>query len=152
MGHHGLTKAEQETAYQRVISHLKKKGIRITETRKAVLSYVIASSLHPSAERIYKDLLPLHPSLSLATVYNNLRVFVDEGFVIEIKPSTDKTTYYDFMGDDHLNVICEQCGTITDLMDIPLPSLLKETEEQTGYRVTREILSIYGICPSCQAG
>lgn len=61
-------------AYENVIEHLRGKHIRITETRKAIIAYLINSTEHPSADKIYKDLLPEHPSLSLATVYNNIKV------------------------------------------------------------------------------
>lgn len=140
---------EQEDDYYQVIDHLKTKQIRVTEPRKAVLQYMIAAKHHPSAEQIYKDLLPLIPGMSLATVYNNLRVLVDEGFVSELKVTNDNTTYFDFLGHEHLNVVCEQCGKIADFMDVDLSIFKKEAEERTGYKVTKEQFLIYGICPDC---
>lgn len=147
---HSHLNAEHQTAFEHVIQHLKEKRIRITETRKAVVAYIIESDDHPSAEMIYLDLLPNYPNMSLATVYNNLKVLLEEGFVTELKRANDTTTYYDFMGHEHLNVICEKCGKITDFMDVEIPSLKKEAHEQTGYKITKEVLSIYGICPECQ--
>ncbi|WP_105157520.1 Fur family transcriptional regulator [Streptococcus suis] len=147
---HSHLNAENQTAFKHVIQHLKEKGVRITETRKAVVAYIIESDDHPSAEMIYKDLLPNYPNMSLATVYNNLKVLLEEGFVTELKRTNDTTTYYDFMGHEHLNVICEKCGKITDFMDVEIPSLKKEAHTQTGYKITKEVLSIYGICPDCQ--
>lgn len=148
MSHH--THHHHQDSYAHVVSHLKEKGIRITETRKAVIRHLIDSPDHPSAEMIYKDLLPSHPSMSLATVYNNLKVLVEEGFVTELKRNNDTTTYYDFMGHDHLNVICEHCGKITDLVAENIPSLESQVQAQTGYQITKELLTIYGICPDCQ--
>lgn len=40
---------------------------------------MIRTHEHPSAEAIYHDLLPDFPNMSLATVYNNLKVLVEEG-------------------------------------------------------------------------
>lgn len=141
---------QQEKHYQEVLEHLRSKGIRITETRKAVLSYMIASHEHPSAEKIYQDLLPSYPNMSLATVYNNLKVLIDENFVEEIKISNDNTTYFDFMGHDHLNVVCEKCGRIADFEDVEIPDLKREAEAQTGYQITKTQVLMYGICPECQ--
>lgn len=148
MSHHAHH--NHQDAYQHVVSHLKEKGIRITESRKAVIRHLITSPDHPSAEMIYKELRPNFPTMSLATVYNNLRVLVEEGFVAELKRNNDTTTYYDFMGHDHLNIICERCGKITDLIAEDIPSLEQQVQEQTGYHITKELLTIYGICPSCQ--
>lgn len=141
---------QQEHDFKDVIEHLRNKGIRITETRKAVLAYMIASHEHPSAERIYQDLRPHYPNMSLATVYNNLKVLTDEGFVEEIKISNDNTTYFDFMGHNHLNIVCEKCGRIADFEDVEIPDLKREAEEQTGYQITKTQVLMYGLCPDCQ--
>ena len=134
--------------YQDVLKHLREKGVRITETRKAVIDFIIQSHDHPSADMIYQALLPAFPNMSLATVYNNLKVLIDEGFVSELKVRNDTTTYYDFMGHQHLNVICEKCGRIAD-MDLDLPDVQQEAEEQTGYQITKSQMVVYGICPEC---
>lgn len=140
---------KHEKDYIEVISHLKEKGIRMTETRKAVIAYLISSHEHPSAEKIYQDLKSSFPSMSLATVYNNLKVLIEEGFVEEIKISNDNTTYFDFMGHEHLNIVCESCGKIADFEDGDIPDLKREAERQTGYQVTKTQVLMYGICPAC---
>lgn len=141
---------DQEEDYAHVIEHLKSKQIRITETRKAVTRYMIAAKHHPSAEQIYQDLLPLIPGMSLATVYNNLRVLVEAGFVSELKVSNDNTTYFDFLGHEHLNVVCERCGQIADVMEADVSIFKQAAESNTGYKITKEQFLLYGICPSCQ--
>jgi len=124
--------------YEDILNQLKAKGIRLTESRKAIIRYLI-----------YYDLLPDNPGMSLATVYNNLKVLVEEGIVSEIKVNNDNTTYYDFMGHDHLNIVCEKCGQITDYY-LPIPSFKEEVESQTGFRITREQMILHGVCPNCQ--
>ena len=136
--------------YQDVLKHLREKGVRITETRKAVIDFIIQSHDHPSADMIYQALLPAFPNMSLATVYNNLKVLIDEGIVSELKVRNDTTTYYDFMGHQHLNVICEKCGRIAD-MDLDLPDVQQEAADQTGYQITKSQMVVYGICPDCVA-
>ncbi|RSI14641.1 Fur family transcriptional regulator [Streptococcus sanguinis] len=142
-------KQEHQHDFDQVIGHLRAKGVRITETRKAVIDYIIQSHDHPSAEMIYQDLKPNFPNMSLATVYNNLKVLIDEGFVAELKIRNDTTTYFDFMGHQHLNVICEKCGRIAD-MELELPDVKHEAEVQTGYHITQSQTIVYGLCPQCQ--
>ena len=141
---------QKKEYYQDVLNHLREKGVRITETRKAVIDFIIQSHDHPSADMIYQALLPAFPNMSLATVYNNLKVLIDEGFVSELKVRNDTTTYYDFMGHQHLNVICEKCGRIAD-MDLDLPDVQQEAADQTGYQITKSQMVVYGICPDCVA-
>ncbi len=119
----------QQQKVEDVLQHLREKSVRITDTRRAVLSYLVKSQEHPSADAIYQDLKPAFPNMSLATVYNNLKVLIEEGFVSEIKVRNDTTTYFDFMGHDHLNLICESCGKIEDI-DIEVPDVRVEAIRQ----------------------
>ena len=150
MNLHPYLEITDQSDYENVIQRLKVKGVRITETRKAVIDFIIQSHDHPSADMIYQALLPAFPNMSLATVYNNLKVLIDEGFVSELKVRNDTTTYYDFMGHQHLNVICEKCGRIAD-MDLDLPDVQQEAADQTGYQITKSQMVVYGICPDCVA-
>lgn len=149
MDHHH-THHHPADAYERVLEHLRSKHIRITETRKAIISYIIDTHEHPSAEKIYKDLLPKYPNMSLATVYNNMKVLVDEGFVTELKITNDNTTYYDFLGHQHVNIVCESCGKITDFEDVNVFEIEHEAHRQTKFKITQIQLMAYGVCPSCQ--
>ncbi|ESS17646.1 Fur family transcriptional regulator [Streptococcus mutans] len=151
MGLHSHNNDPNKDVYDHVLTHLKEKHIRITKTREAVISYMINSRRHPSAEQIHKDLLPQYPSMRLATVYNNLKVLIDEGFVVELKLSNDNTAYFDFMGHQHLHVVCESCGKITDFVDTDISHIKQEAYKQTNYVITRAQLLIYGICPDCQS-
>ena len=52
-------------------------------------------------------------------------------------------------GHDHLNIVCEKCGHITDL-DFTDSVFQGRVESQTGFRITREQMILHGICPNCQ--
>jgi len=66
------------------INTLKKSGVRITPQRHAVLEYLMNSMSHPTADEIYKALEGKFPNMSVATVYNNLRVLREVGLVREL--------------------------------------------------------------------
>ena len=128
---------------------LRSEGFKVTPQRIAIYDALRGCHNHPTAEMIYHRLRPMHPSMSLATVYNNIKVLIDEGVVSEIKVRNDTTTYFDFMGHDHLNVVCEKCGRIADV-DIEVPDLREEAASQSGYQITKTQMTVYGICPDCQ--
>ena len=54
-----------------ILEDLQEHGIRVTEARRLMLEYLMTSHEHPSAEKIYQDLMDVYPQISLATVYNN---------------------------------------------------------------------------------
>lgn len=138
-----------EHLLEEVIQDLKEKNIRITPQRKAILHYMIESHQHPTVEEIYHDLLPEQAGISLATVYNNLKVFVNEGLIKELKIS-GTTSRYDFIAHAHHHVVCENCGRIADFDFPTLDQIERSASEQTGYVIYHSNLEVHGLCPECQ--
>lgn len=95
------------------IASLRQAGVRITPQRQAILRYLISSHTHPTADEIYQALSPDFPNISVATIYNNLRVFKDIGIVKELTYG-DSSSRFDFNTHNHYHIICEQCGKIVD--------------------------------------
>ena len=91
---------------------LRRAGVRITPQRQAIIRYLIASHSHPTADEIYQALSPDFPNISVATIYNNLRVFKSIGIVKELTYG-DASSRFDFNTHNH-HVICEKCGKIVD--------------------------------------
>ena len=89
------------------------------------------------------------PSLSLATVYNNLAFLVEAGYVNEMKFS-DVTSRYDYMGDQHHHIICQNCGKIADFHLPKQVDVSADIHKQTGYTVSKTRIEVYGLCPDCQ--
>lgn len=135
--------------YEHVLKHLKSKKIRLTETRKAIILYLVNSKKHPSAEMIYHDLFQYFGKMNLATVYNNLNFLVSEKIIVELK-SSGTTTYYDFLDHDHHHIVCEKCGAIADFEYASTNVIIEKAMQETGYIILDEIITIKGICPICQ--
>lgn len=98
---------------QEALETLKGTGVRITPQRHAILEYLINSMTHPTADDIYKALEGKFPNMSVATVYNNLRVFREVGIVKELTYG-DASSRFDYVTTEHYHVICENlrknCG------------------------------------------
>ena len=80
--------------------------MRITPQRQAIIRYLISSHTHPTADEIYQALSPDFPNISVATIYNNLRVFKNIGLVKELTYG-DASSRFDFNTHNHYHVICE---------------------------------------------
>ena len=72
------------TRVQHALEQLKNNGVRITPQRHAILCYLLESMGHPTADEIYRSLEPRFPNMSVATVYNNLKMFIEAGLVREL--------------------------------------------------------------------
>lgn len=140
---------DAEKTVARIISELKEKNIRITEPRRAIITYMVESHTHPTVEEIYQDLLPDFPGMSLATVYNNLNTLVEYGYVHEMK-FAGVTSRYDFIGHPHFHIFCDKCGKVADFPALDMNPLIEEAIKHTGYQVRSCNVEMFGICRNCQ--
>ena len=129
---------------------LKQAGIRITPQRHAILEYMIQFMSHPTADEIYKALEDKFPNMSVATVYNNLRVFKDAGLIKELNYS-DASSRFDFVTHDHYHIMCEDCGKIVDFQYPGLDEIEHCASQVTGFQVNSHRLELYGTCATCLA-
>lgn len=129
---------------------LKGTGVRITPQRHAILEYLINSMSHPTADDIYKALEGKFPNMSVATVYNNLRVFREVGLVKELTFG-DSSSRFDFVTSHHYHVICEKCGKIVDFLYPGLDEVEHLASHVTGFKVENHRMEIYGSCPECSS-
>ncbi|MFD3448078.1 peroxide-responsive transcriptional repressor PerR [Microbacteriaceae bacterium 4G12] len=128
---------------------LKSTGVRITPQRHAILEYLVESMMHPTADEIYKALEGKFPNMSVATVYNNLRVFKEVGLVKELTYG-DASSRFDYVTNQHYHVICEQCGKIVDFSYTGLDEIERKASEETGFTIKSHRMELYGICPECK--
>ena len=138
-----------EQRLQEALTTLKKSGVRITPQRHAVLEYLMQPMKHPTADEIYKALEDKFPNMSVATVYNNLRVFLDIGLVRELTYG-DSSSRFDCNTSDHYHIICDECGKIVDFHYPSLNEVEQLAEQVTGFDVTNHRMEVYGTCEDCQ--
>jgi Fur family peroxide stress response transcriptional regulator len=128
---------------------LKETGVRITPQRHAILDYLVQSMAHPTADDIYKALEGKFPNMSVATVYNNLRVFRESGLVKELTYG-DSSSRFDYVTSEHYHIICEDCNKIVDFFYPGLDEVEALAEHVTGFKVSHHRMEIYGLCDTCQ--
>ena len=145
------TLADQE--FNHAVEQLKQGHVRMTPQRKMILKYLINHHTHPSVEMIFDDLKDTVANISMATVYNTLKLFVEYNLVIELK-NGDGSTHYDYFGHPHYHVVCDNCGKITDVFDPHFKDVSEElanmTRNKTSYLVTGNNIEVHGLCPDCQ--
>ncbi|GIN85968.1 peroxide-responsive repressor PerR [Heyndrickxia sporothermodurans] len=128
-----------------MIPYLKERGLRITPQRLLILETIQNLKSHPTVEDIHREL----PYISLATIYNNVKLFVKLHILSELPYGTGISKYEMFQP-NHYHVICELCGKIEDF-NYPL---LKEVEQAaaklTNFEIEYHHFEVYGICRKCQ--
>ncbi|QHW33133.1 transcriptional repressor [Paenibacillus rhizovicinus] len=133
---------------EQALEQLKSTGVRMTPQRHAILSFLMHSMTHPTADEIYKSLSPAFPSMSVATIYNNLRLFVEAGLIRELTYGDDSSRF-DADLSEHYHAICRTCRTIVDFDYPPLTDVEAAATKETGFKVEGHRMEIYGQCAGC---
>ncbi|PTX60702.1 Fur family peroxide stress response transcriptional regulator [Melghirimyces profundicolus] len=141
--------AMEKNRLNQAIDKLKSTGVRMTPQRYAILEFLLTSMGHPTADEIYRALEDKFPNMSVATVYNNLRVFKEAGLVRELTYG-DASSRFDANMEEHYHIICRECGRIVDFDYPSLVDVEKEAARKTGFRVENHRMEIYGVCAECQ--
>ncbi len=134
---------------QGALNKLKHQGVRMTPQRHAILSYLINTLTHPTADEIYQALADKFPNMSVATVYNNLRLFKDAGLVRELTYG-DASSRFDANLEEHYHAICRECGKIVDFEYPRLNDVESIAGKETGFEIQSHRMEVYGICRDCQ--
>lgn len=130
---------------EQLVSRLTNAGIKPSLQRIKVLEYFESHKNHPTADQIFQDLKRDIPTLSKATIYNTLGLFVEQGV---ISPTMADSTHsrYDLVDDDHGHFVCTSCHEIFDF-----PYVIKQDFPQLdGMIISSQELIIKGICQACQ--
>jgi Fur family iron response transcriptional regulator len=94
---------------------LKEAGIQPSASRMAIASYVCGTDAHPTADEVKDQVEKTFPTVSLATVYNTLNLFVEKGLLKEVQDSRQRSVRYDCNTKAHFHFVDEDTGRIIDL-------------------------------------
>ncbi|HSN72363.1 MAG TPA: Fur family transcriptional regulator [Steroidobacteraceae bacterium] len=84
---------QPELSQDEVASLLEAHGVRLTRQRLQVAEVLLRSPCHLTAEQIIESLRRDGEPVSKATVYNTLKVLVDQGLVRQIHLDPDRSVY-----------------------------------------------------------
>ena len=129
---------------------LKGNGLKATFQRINILE-VIEKHGHMSVDDIYAEVIKVHPSLSLATIYKNIILMQENGILVEV-PIAGKKLKYELAKTDHMHLICTECGEVEDVNCMESTDrIFRELTEQEHFKLARRQVNLYRPCEACQS-
>jgi len=121
--------------------------LRKTPERFAILRKAFSYQGHFTAEGLHADLEASTYHVSLATIYNTIRL-LSECEIIRSHQFGDGQTQYEISIGNHLHLICTQCGRIREVEDKRLLAPLVDKRYRL-FKATYISAYVYGICANC---
>jgi Fur family transcriptional regulator, peroxide stress response regulator len=128
------------------LTMLKVKSLTVTPQRLEILN-LLSSNKHVNVDQLYALLQKSFPSISLATVYKNINVMLENSLLSEVQIPSKKSVY-EINESEHSHVLCTSCNEILDL-DLELSELFKNAEELSQYILHNASVVLSGVCPAC---
>jgi Fur family ferric uptake transcriptional regulator len=122
---------------------------RITAQRQMLLELLREADGHLDADELYQRARHKQPSLSLSTVYRNLKLFKELGLVEEHQFDGARRHYEPKQGRHH-HLVCLGCGRIIEFSCPTTERLKAKIGREEGFEVTEAEVRLAGYCPECR--
>ena len=143
--------SHHKTCVKQALSHAEEAcdeaGTRLTKTRRAVLELLWQSHQPRKAYDILADLAKNDASAKPPTVYRALDFLQEMNLVHKV----ESLNAYIGCGGEHSHqyLICQKCGSVTDIHDKKLTQTVHKKAQENGFRVSNAVIEIKGHCERC---
>ncbi len=120
-----------------------------SKQREEIRRVLASTKTHPTADWVYDNVKQSFPNISLATVYRNLSLLVEEGQALKLT-SVSGPDRFDATIDVHYHIACEKCGNIFDVNLPVIVGLEEQLETLTGFKVKSHTVNFLGTCTKCR--
>jgi Fur family ferric uptake transcriptional regulator len=132
-----------------IVTALRRRGGRVSATRRLVLEALFAADGPVSAERIAGGLGGATRRLDPASVYRNLERLEQLGAVRHVHMGHGPGLYALAAGGDREYLACERCGRVTSVDPAELDRVRALIRRSFGYEARFSHFPILGICERC---
>lgn len=134
-----------------IVNLLRSKGYKITPQRRAVIDALKHCGKFSTAQNILDFVKKSHPNVSLDTVYRNLNMLAEIGFVHEINTKNRDGNVFEIAGKEHHHhFVCTECGRLECMEACPVNEEIIGLALERGFEITGHLFELYGRCSSCR--
>ena len=126
---------------------LREHNLKATPQRLAIAS-ILHKQGHITIEALYEMMIKKFNSISLATIYKNINIMMENSFIKEIKIPHAKSVY-ELTKENHSHLACIKCGKIEDIM-VDLNTVIDEISKNNSFKISSSHLVLSGLCKNCQ--
>jgi len=113
---------------------LKKKGLRLTRPRRAILEYIHDKGDHLTAEEIIDFVHGNLPRVNKSTIYRTLELLEKNNCVFRSE-SNNRTIYHHTEEGHHHHLVCSKCGKTVDCEENIFTPVEKTLRENHGFQI-----------------
>jgi len=134
-----------------ILARLGERGLVASTQRVAVYGVITSSEQHLTAEELHRALRDNLPTLSLATVYNNLSALADAGLIEKL--DLPEGARFGRVPEPHVNLACRSCGDVSDALigDESIRDLVARASSGAQFEAATVSITVSGLCRNCHS-
>lgn len=130
---------------------LRAKGLRLTAQRQLVLEAVHGLG-HATPDQVHARVAEVAAGVNITTVYRTLELLEELGLVTHAHLSHGAPTYHAVGAEQHVHLVCRDCGGVTEVPSGTLGELAGRLETERGFLVDLGHVALFGLCAHCGGG
>jgi Fur family ferric uptake transcriptional regulator len=138
------------TDYAEVLDLLRRRGLRMTPQRRAIVSEVMRTHGHISPAQIARKVQGEMPGVNASTVYRTLTLLEEVG-VLQHSHVETGAEYHKTDEAQHVHLTCHRCGRDDELSIAEAHQLGELIHHHHGFRADLTHFAITGLCVDCAA-
>lgn len=133
----------------KLIEAMSKAGYRITQPRRVIISALVKSSAHISADALVDLVRQTDPNIGRTTIYRTLELLGQLGFVNATYQGTGAAHYVLMNNDGHHHLICDSCHNVVEFDECLSGDYVEDICQRYGFSLHNHLLEIHGVCSKC---
>lgn len=140
---------QQTTSAEQFRKVCEEAGLAVTHQRQVIYEVLAATEGHPSPEEVYARVKRRIPSISLATVYKNIHLFIDSGIFTRVSMHHGSMRV-ETNHKPHHHLVCTACKSISDIDADALGLTYDGAHLPGGFLAQGLSVDVLGLCTHCQ--
>ena len=142
------SKAIIQKRMERFVRECRDRAVKLTHQRLEIYRELASTGEHPDANMLYQRIRKRIPTISLDTVYRNLRLLENHD-LIRIVGMSHERLRFDANLEPHHHFSCTECARIFDFQSENEPTAVLPAEANSFGTPTSVHLEVRGICTDC---
>ena len=133
-----------------VLAGIRAAGGRATPARRAIVEVLVGGTRHQhfTADEVAQRVQAVLPDVAISTVYRSMEALEELGFVEHLHIGHGPAVYH-LADEQHLHLVCEVCGAITELPESTLDAIGAEIRRRHKFHIEPRHFALSGRCQQC---
>ena len=133
---------------EEILDMLRARGGRITTPRRAIITALLRSGGHITADELTDQIQADYPDVHLSTIYRCLDTLQELGIVDHVHLGHGRAIFH-LADEAHQHLMCDVCSTVIEVPDALFADLAERLQADYGFAIRPRHFALLGRCADC---